>query len=240
LDAAVFLALWALPALLFYLTVYSGYGNGPSGYALLLVPPIALAACLAGRALVRTVSPRHAAQAGVAGLALAVALAGFLANLHDVTDGDYRGHDEWVDSWNDLPRSFPASNTSIVTAYNFAHVWYYYPDYQVFEYRPPGKAVGEVPDFLMIQEANDHEAVPDWYDEIADRDTPGPHPLREGTENLVLFDFQLAGENGGERQLRPEVEYHEGWLPNGWRILYVKVVPEKPDLEDYFTLDGAL
>lgn len=239
-SAASFLALWGLPPLLFYLLVYSGYGNGPSGYALILLPPIALASCMAARAAVGTVSARVGTQAVVAGTVLAAVLAGFLANLHDVADGDYHGHDEWVDSWNDLPRSFPPSNTSIVTAYNFAHVWYYYPDYQVFEYRPPGKAVGEVPDFLMVQEANGREAVPDWYDEIADRDTPGPHPFRPGTENLVLFDFQLAGENGGERQLRPEVEYREAWLPNDWRVLYVRLDPSKPNLEDYFTLDGAL
>ncbi len=234
-----FLGLWALPPLAFYLTVYSGFGDGPSGYALILVPPLAIACVRIAAGAIATLPRRRMVRAGVAVLALSTSVLGLAAHRHDVADGDYKGHDGWVEDWSHLPESFPPANTSIVTAYNFAHVWYYYPDYQVFEYRPAGKAVGEVPDFTMVQEARHHEATPDWYDEIAQHKTPGPHPFAPGVENLVLFDFQLAGENGGERQLKDDVAYHEAWLPNGWRVLYVRLTPDRPLLEDYFTLEGA-
>lgn len=237
-DAA-FLALWGVPALLFYLTVYSGYGNGPSGYALILLPPLLVSAALLVAWALRALPWSQVRPVG-AGLALAVALTGLLGHLHEVPDADYHEHDGWVAAWSGLPAGFPPSNSSIVTAYNFAHVWYAYPDYHAYEYRPPGKAVGEVPDFLLIQHAYQGKATPDWYDEIADRVTAGPHPLQPGIENLVLFDFQLAGENGGERQVLPEIPVHEAILPNGWRILYVHVTPDRPLLEDYFTMDGRL
>lgn len=253
-DAAAFLAVWGLPAALFYLTVYSGYGNGPSGYMLLLLPPFYLAAAwLAWAALRRIPWPQPAAVAGAV-VALALASAGLVSHAHDAADVDYRVNDDWAASWSQLPASFPPANTTIVTAYNFAHVWLYYPDYHAYEYRPAGKAVGEVPDFLLVQHAYQHEATPDWYDEIADRRTPSPNPLPNGTEALVLFDFQLAGENGGDCHLKAgcvrddcrtvdtacQPTYFTANLPNGWRVLYVKVTPDKLLLEDYFTMAGAL
>lgn len=235
----VFFALWALPALAFYLSVYSGYGNGPSGYALILLPPLFLATAALVDHLVQTLSPRAWPRLVAAGVLL-VATLGPLGHLHDVADVEFRDHDGWSQAWSGLPDAFPPSNTSIVTAYNFAHVWYYYPDYHAYEYRPPGKAVGEVPDFLLIQHAHQHEATPDWYDTIADRVTAGPHPLQPGVENLILFDFQLAGENGGTRAVRDDVPVLEARLPNGWRVLYVEVEAGRPNLEDYFTMAGAL
>ena len=233
----VFLGLWALPAATFYLAVYSGYGNGPSGYMLLLLPPLYLvAAWLGWTALAAFPWPRPVAGIA-AGLVLCLAMTGLVAHAHDAADVDYRVNDDWAESWSHLSESFPPSNTSIVTAYNLAHLWYYERDYHVYEYRPAGKAVGEVPDFLMIQHAYQGEATPDWYDEIAAHRTPLGHRLANGTETLVLFDFQLAGENGGERVVRPEIPVHEGFLPNGWRILYLRTEPDRPLLDDYFTLE---
>lgn len=238
-DALVFLALWGLPPLVFYLTVYSGYGNGPSGYALILLPPLFLACCLAARWALARVDVSRRSPAILSVVALVVVCVGFAAHAEDVSDIQYKEHDEWSEAWSHLPETFPASNSTIVTAYNFAHTWYYYPDYQVFEYRPAGKAVGEVPDFLLIQEANDHEAVPDWYDAIAAGGRGPPHPLRPGIEHLILFDFQLGGQNGGERMVRDEFPVREAWLPNGWRILYIDTVDGLTHLEDYFILKGG-
>lgn len=234
---AAFLVLWAAPAWLFYLTVYSGYGNGPAGYTLLLLPPMALAAGLAADWALRQVPWPAAATSATALLFLGVAVTGLVSHAHDAADVDYRVNDAWASSWARLPVDYPPSNTSIVTAYNFAHLWFYAPEYHVYEYRPAGKAVGEVPDFLMIQHAYRHEAAPDWYDEIADHRTPLGHTLPATTKVLVLFDFQLAGENGGTRVVRPEIPVREAHLGNGWRILVVDVTPDRPQLEDYFTLD---
>lgn len=235
---ALFLALWAVPALLFYLTVYSGYANGPSGYTLILLPAGFLAAAWAAKqATQRLAKPAFGALLCVA--ALGVASAGLLAHTGEVEDVRYKEHDAWMESWLGLPAAFPPSNSTLVTAYNFAPLWYYFPAYDVFEYRPAGKAVGEVPDFLMIQHAKNGTATPDWYDEIADHTTYGPNPLPSGTRHLVLFDFQLAGENGGTRAVQPEIPVREAFLPSGWRILVVDTTPDRPLLEDYFTMEGA-
>lgn len=238
-TAIAFLGLWALPAAAFYLTVYSGYGNGPSGYMLLLLPPLYLVTAWMGWTAIAAIPWPRPAAAVAAGLVLATAMTGLVSHAHDAADVDYRVNDDWAESWSHLPESFPPSNTSIVTAYNLAHLMYYERDYHVYEYRPAGKAVGEVPDFLMIQVAHQGEATPDWYDEIAERRTPLGHRLPNGTENLVLFDFQLAGENGGERAVRPEIPVREAFLPNGWRILYLRTEPDRPLLDDYFTMEGA-
>ncbi|MEK6975989.1 MAG: glycosyltransferase family 39 protein [Candidatus Thermoplasmatota archaeon] len=232
-----FLLVWALPAWIFYLAVYSGYGNGPSGYTLLLLPPMTLAAAWIALASLRRFPWPRPASALAATVALAVAVTGLVSHAHDAADIDYRVNDAWAENWSHLRDGFPPENTSIVTAYNFAHLWFYEPDYHVYEYRPAGKAVGEVPDFLLIQESYQHEATPDWYDEIADHRTPLNHTLPAGTDVLVLFDFQLAGENGGDRAVKPEIPVREAFLPNGWRILVVDVTPDRPLLEDYFTLE---
>jgi hypothetical protein len=63
--------------------------------------------------------------------------------------------------------------------------------------------------------------------------------LANGTKHLVLFDFQLAGENGGTRLVRPEHPVREAFLPNGWRVLVVDTVPGQETLEDYFLLRGG-
>ena len=234
----LFLALWGLPPLLFYLLIYSGFDEGPSGYALMLLPPFLLAGCWSAAAILRSAHLPTAAQASLAALAVLVPVALLVPHLHDVRDVRYHVHDEWAASWSHLREDFPASNTSIVTSWSFSHVWYYYPEYTVYHYRPAATMVGDV-DFLFIQEARQHEAVPDWYDEIAARETPGPHPLDANVTRLVIFDFQLAGENDGDRQLRGDVDVHEAFLANGWRILFVNVEADRPNLEDYFTMPGA-
>lgn len=233
-----FLALWGLPATTFYLLVFSGWNEGPSGYALVVLPAYLLAAALVGRlalAQLGAASVRVALVAG--GLALAAPVVGLASHAHDVRDVDYRAHDTWAEAWSHLPATFPPANASIVASYQFAHVWYHFPEYTSYDYRPPAQGPGETPDFLLIQEARGRRAVPDWYDSIAQRRTAGPHPLDPGIEALVLFDFALAGE-GGPRQLKDDVPVREAFLPNGWRVLYVQVTPDRPLLEDYFTLHG--
>lgn len=234
-----FLALWAVPATLFYALVFSGWNEGPSGYALVALPAYLLAGATAGRRALACLATRGRAVAAAAGvLALAIPAAGLASHAHDVRDVQYHEHDAWVEAWSGLPAAFPPSNSSIVAFYEFAHVWYAFPEYTSYNYRPPARGPGETPDFLLIQEAKGRRATPDWYDSIAERRTAGPHPLGPGIENLVLFDFALAGENGGERQVRDDVPVLEARLPDGWRVLYVRVTADRPLLEDYFTLDG--
>lgn len=239
-GVAGFLSAWALPTLAFYALVFDGWGNGPSGYVLVFLPAALLVLLLVAQAALVALRTAWNAKAVavVAVAALAAAGAGLAQHGHDIPDVNYRQHDGWAEAWSHLPESFPPSNTTIVTLWNFAHVWYHFPEYTTYNYRAPRNGPGEAPDFLMIQVAKDREATPDWYSAVAAGPQPGHYALPNGTENLILFDFQLAGENGGESQLRDGVAYHEAWLPNGWRVLYVKVEPGKGNLEDYFSMDG--
>ena len=157
----------------------------------------------------------------------------------EVNDVGYKDHDDWADRWSRLDQSFPASNSTIVALWNFAFVWTNFPEYTVYNYRPPGQGPGEFPPVLLVQEARHHEATPDWYDAVKASHDRQPHRLPEGTRHLVLFDFQLAGENGGPRRVLPDVAVREAFLPDGWRVLVVDTTDDRPHLEDYFSADPA-
>ncbi len=237
---AAFLALWALPSLLFYALIFDGWNDGPSGYALVVLPVLLLAAVLAvGPTVAAVVRRAPSAAVVLASLLVLVPAVGLASHAHDIQDLDYKAHDAWVEAWSHLPEAFPPTNSSIVAWWQFAHVWYAFPAYTSYDYRPAAQGPGETPDFLLIQEAKGRKASPDWYDEIAAHKTAGPHPLANGTKHLVLFDFQLAGENGGPRQVRPEIPVREAFLPSGWRVLVVDTTPDRPLLEDYFTMEGT-
>lgn len=234
----MFMALWLAPALLFFATVYSGYHEGPSGYILVVLPGLLLAVCALVAWVLRRVPFRADAVAAVATFALLVSGGGLAAHRHDVADVGYREHDAWWEAWSQLPASFPPSNSSIVALWHFAHVWQGFPEYTTYNYRPLGEGPEEsaMKGGVFIQVARGHEATPDWYT----HDEPNEaarHPLPEGTRHLVLFDFQLAGENGGPRRVLNDIPVREAFLPNGWRVLVVDVTADRPDLEDYFARD---
>lgn len=256
--AVAFLAVWALPAVAFYLVVFDGWNEGPSGYALVILPALVLGALLLARSALAAATslPREppalqsveppsrrfatasSCLAAAALVAFSVCLWGLASHAHDVADVDYRSHDSWSEAWSHLPESFPAHNTTIVALYNFAHVWWNYPEYHAINYRAPGQGPGQAPDFLMLQQAYRHQASPDWYEAVAAGPQTATFPIDPNTTRLVLFDFQLAGENGGERHVRDDVAIHEAHLPSGWRVLYVDVQPGHYDLADYFTMTG--
>lgn len=236
-----FLALWLTPALAFFATVYSGYHEGPSGYILVALPGLLLVACGGACWILAHVAWRSSTVTAVGLAALVVSAGGLVSHRYDVADIGYKEHDAWAEAWSHLPEAFPPTNTSIVALWNFAHVWMNFPDYTTYNYRPFGEGPEEASDAvprIFVQEARHHEARPDWYEHDALLDQP-PHPLPDGTRHLVLFDFQLAGENGGPRRVLGDVPIREAFLPNGWRLLVVDTVPDRPNLEDYFSPDVA-
>lgn len=235
----VFLALWLAPASLFFATVYSGFNEGPSGYVLAVLPGLLLAACMAGAWGLRRLAWTPRAAGALAAAALLLGAGGLALHRYDVADVGYKEHDAWAERWSHLPEAFPPSNSSIVALWNFAFVWTNFPDYTTYNYRPPGQGPGEFPPVLLVQEAKDHEATPDWYDAVKASHDRRPHPLPDGTRHLVLFDFQLAGENGGPRRVLPDVTVREAFLPDGWRVLVVDTTSQRPNLEDYFSADPA-
>ena len=64
------------------------------------------------------------------------------------------------------------------------------------------------------------------------------HPIPANIRTIVVFDFQLAGENGEARRLDPAVNVTEAHLPSGWRILVLHPDAAHPTVESLFTADA--
>lgn len=229
-----FFAVWLLPAILFFMTVYSGYHEGPSGYILVVLPGVLLAVCGACAWTLARTPWRSQAVAALATVALLVSVGGLAAHRYDVADVGYKDHDTWAEAWSHLPESFPPENSSIVALWNFAYVWENFPEYTSYNFRPLGEGPEADAAGVFVQVAHDREATPDWYSHEQTKDGP-PHSLPNGTKHLVLFDFQLAGENGGPRRVYGDLIVREAFLPNGWRVLVVDTQPDRPNLEDYLS-----
>lgn len=230
----VFLTLWLAPPLLFFATVYSGYNEGPSGYVLVVLPGLLLAVCGACARMLQSFHWKTPAVPALALVALFVSGGGLVSHRYDVADVAYKEHDEWAEAWSHLPESFPPGNSTIVALWHFAHVWNGFRDYTAYNFRPLGEGPELESRGVFVQVAQHGEAQPDWYSH--DRTKDGPlHPLPNGTKHLVLFDFQLAGENGGPRRVHSGILIREAFLPNGWRVLIVDTTADRPNLEDYLS-----
>lgn len=238
---AGFAAAWLLPALLFYLTVFSGWDKGPTGYILVVLPGVYLGfALLVDRALEALADgPRVPIRWRTWMRAAAtVAVLLLLLPLHSAAtpwvEKEVKAHDEWGEAWDDLKAEYPPETTAILTFYSWAHVKWYFPEYVVWGYFPiPRNA--DPPEWELFLETRDHSDDVLFY-EAHERGPGQPeHEVPAGIETVVVFDFQLAGENGGPRRLRPDVNVTEERLESGWRLLAFRTRADRPTIESYFT-----
>lgn len=226
-----FCLLWALPSLAFFVLVFSGYGDGPSGYILVTLPALYAAAALLVDAAWTAVDVRGLQVVGVAAL-VAIALPVQAAAWDDPVDFDWHAHDDWATQWNGIRDEFPANTTVILTWWSSAHVWAYYPDYVTYSYVPLDEGPGGPPITLLL-EVRDGITDQDWYEAATLGPDPALHPLPPGARHIILWDFELAGENGYESRLDPDLPVIEHILANGWRILLVATDPDRPNIEGY-------
>ena len=228
------LAWWMAPALLFYLLVFNGWGTGPDGYILVLAPPFYLGAVvLADRAL------GHLARDGWTATATALVLLApgiaHAAAWDDVWTDRIEDHDSWADSWaqlNDDPR-FAPNNTGILASFSWTHAKWVHAEHHVW-------SLGEIPDprgswFISIHSQH-HRDDRKFYDLHIDGPDGVRHEVPAGMERIVLYDFQIAGENDGARLLADDVVAHEAFLADGWRILYIDVEPGTY-VDDYLSIE---
>lgn len=237
-----FYALWVVPSLLFYLFVFNGWGNGPSGYVLVFLPALyALGGVWAYRAA-RTLGARlhhdarwaHRSEAAVAVLAVLILLAPapLLAQAsHADVQREVRAHDRWAASWSALSATFDPSDTAILTTYSWAHVKWYHPDHLAWRPFAIPDREGGLRSFVLETHARQDDRP--LYQPHVETGAVAPHPIPDRIERIVLFDFQIAGENGGVRILVPEVEVQESSLDNGWRVLWFTPLPDHPTIEDH-------
>lgn len=233
----VIVALWTVPSLLFHAFVFSGWDRGPIGYALVALPGLVVAATWAVETGVRRLAatrPPKAARAWVAAtpLLLLAAVPALAMDAHAYVDQEVTAHDGWAAAWEGLRESHPPGTTSILASYSWAHAMWSFPDYVVWSYTPVGPH--NAPDWCLTMEARERRSDLDWYRVRADGPPGTLHPIPPGTQAVVLFDFQLAGENGRPRMIVPEVTVEEDFLDDGWRILLFRPTPDRPAIEDYF------
>ncbi|MFA5944359.1 MAG: DUF2723 domain-containing protein [Candidatus Thermoplasmatota archaeon] len=240
-EAALFLLLWIGPAVLFYLLIFDGWGKGPDGYALVLLPAVALAFALLAVACVDRLSLAWPSWQPAIGAAFALLLLVPVIGLGSAWGpplAEVREHDAWIDSWQRLETDYPANDTAIVASYSWTHVKWFFPEHILWSRLaiPPG------PDWdrpwtlsLQTQYREDDLA---FYRAHLDGPSGTEHPIPANIHRVIVFDFQLAGENGGTRTIRPEVEVYEARLSNDWRVLVFDVDAEHPTIESYFLDSG--
>ncbi|MHB1261358.1 MAG: protein O-mannosyl-transferase family [Thermoplasmatota archaeon] len=242
-ELGTFLALWSLPAALFYLLVFNGWDRGPDGYALVLLPPIYFAVGLVADACIRALPqawghvPMGRAAAAMATVLLVLPAAGLVGDWDPLLSKEVQEHDEWTESWLGLYDDLPPNGTAIVASYSWAHVKWFFPDYILWSYMgiPSSPLSGP---WALTMETRHHEDDVSFYEAHYRGPDGSTHPIPDGIERIVVFDFQLAGENDGINVFRPEVEVKEHVMANGWRILYFETDAEHPTIESYFEVPG--
>jgi hypothetical protein len=237
-HAGLLLAAWLLPGTLFYLLVFDGWDRGPIGYVLTLLPALYAMAALAGDAALRALAAwRPAARAGWVALGavlLLVPLAGLAQGSRDLVRDEVEAHDAWAAAWQGLEAAYPPESTAILTWYSWAHVEWSFTDHLSWAYFPSYKVPGKTDWALFFAMRHHEQEAPFIAKYVAGPGQP-EHPIPASVTTVIVFDFQLAGENGSERKLDPAIAVEEAHLPSGWRILLFHPDAAHPTIESCFT-----
>jgi hypothetical protein len=239
-GAGLLLAAWLAPALLFYLLVFDGWERGPIGYVLTLLPGLyAGGVLLADHGLRRLAgaqrTPAMARGLGAVGLVLLLLpLPSLAAQANHLVDGEARAHDRWAEAWQRLESDYSPDDTAILTWQSWSHVEWAFPDYLAWTYFPSYKVPGQT-DWALVFAMRHHEQEGRFIEMYMEGPGRPDHPIPPEVRTIVLFDFQLAGENGEPRRLDPAVAVEESHLSNGWRVLLVHPDAAHPTVESLFT-----
>lgn len=232
---ATLLAAWLLPSLTFFLLVFDGWDKGPTGYVLVLLPGLYMIVGLLVDASLRLIErgAHWRRPAGVAVVPVALLVVGSLhAGWPVLLHNEVESHDAWIESWGHLRATLPPDNTTILARYSWAYAKWYFPDYVLWSYLPVEGHDG--PSWLLTLETRDHEDDIRYYDAHYQHAGVGPHTVPASAQNIVVMDFQLAGENGGTRRIAGDVDIREARLDNGWRVLLFHPTANRTTIESYF------
>lgn len=237
-GAGVLLAAWLLPALAFYLLVFDGWERGPIGYVLTLLPGIYAGGVLLAdhglRRLAAAQKPQLARSLPAFGLVLLLLPLPMLASAaNDLIDREAHAHDRWAEAWQQLEVDYPADSTAILTWQSWSHVQWSFPDHLAWTYFPSYEVPGQT-DWALIFAMRHHEHEGRFIEMYMDGPGRPEHPIPPEIRTIVLFDFQLAGENGEARRIDPSLAVEEAHLSNGWRILLVRPDAAHPTVESLF------
>lgn len=233
-----FFIAWLLPSLLFYLLVFSGWEKGPTGYALVLLPGVyALFALLAGALLRRSAgAARHpGASRAVAWLAFPLLLSpapSLVSAWGPFLEGEVRANDAWVEGWLSVKSHYPPNETAILSWYSWAYAKWYFPEYLMWSYLPTPSQNGADDWILTLETRHRRDDVP-FYEALQRGPNQTRHVVPEWVRTIVIFDFQLAGENGATRRLAEDLPVEEAYAGTS-RLLLLHPDPSLPDIESYF------
>ncbi|HUR62285.1 MAG TPA: DUF2723 domain-containing protein [Candidatus Thermoplasmatota archaeon] len=230
----VFMAAWLLPCLAFYVFIYDGNGHGPIGYTLVFLPGAYMLGALVVDATARAWG-RGTNATMVAVLLLCVPIPSLVMAAPALLEPEVHEHDQWARQWQGAEAAFRPNDTAILTSFSWAHVKWYFPEHIVWsplDIRPDRGDDGRP---HMLETRNHADDVP-YYSAYLPGAMSLNHTVPANIHRILVFDFQLVGENGGQRMLRPEVKVHEARLPDGWRVLYFETDPAHPTIESYLRL----
>lgn len=228
-----FWLLWIGPSVLFYILIFDGWGKGPTGYVLVLLPGLyAAGAWIFDAAWRRWEAPWPRVTSVAAVASLAVAGVGLHASWQPLLKQEIHDHDEWLEQWLALGDEYPPDTTALLARYSWGYAKWYFPEHTLWSYLPTRDAQGR--DWILTLESRDHvDDLPFFEAGFRGPDLPR-HPIDPRIETIIVFDFQLAGENGGVRRLAHDVNVTEARLANDWRILLFHPDDTRPNIEDYF------
>jgi hypothetical protein len=241
-GAGTLLLVWLTPALAFYLLVFDGWERGPIGYVLTLLPGVYLVSVLAAdqglRRLAAAQAPalRRVATA-MAILVLLLPMPVLARESSDLIDREVRAHDEWTAAWQGLEAEYPANETAILTWQSWSHVEWYFPEHLAWTYFPSYRVPGQT-DWALVFAMRHHEHEGRFIDLYMAGPGQAEHPIPEWVRTIVVFDFQLAGENGEARRLDPAINVTEAHLASGWRILLLHPDDAHSTVESLFTAEA--
>ena len=226
-----FLALWALPALLFYLLLYVGWPVYPSGYLMVVLPALLLAvAAPTVRLLAQVPPPRRRAAAVAAAILLLVPAAMLPGAWRDATQ-PIRAADDWAASWQGLEDAFPPGTTAIVMTESWQHVKLHHPEYTSFvraryDHRDDEAYTRGIRSTGGVDE-------PRWFDLLAmDPDQVAVHAIPPWVERVVLHEGHPY--TGEETLVRDEVRLNQTALPGGRMVRWFEPDPRWRAIESYF------
>lgn len=230
----VFLALWSLPALLFYALVYVGWPVHPPGYLMVVLPPAVLGVALAIVPALRAArwqrGPRRWLAPAAVALLLAIPLAHAPGAWHDGIR-PAREADAWAASWAGFDDAFPPATSAIVMMESWPHVKLHHPDHLAWVRAHYEHQVGEA--WTRGIESRHGIDEPRWFELIAmDPDEAPVHAIPPWVERIVLHEGHPA--TGPETLVKGEVELHEARLPTGRAVRWFEPRPEWRAIESYF------